>query len=110
LTPFERYVASGATQTTNSSECARREILSTIHMAKQSTDSPSAIRAAAENADAAWRRDELAFAWRRAQDDAAGAYRAWCETPGVAAYAAYRAAQDRADQAQDVLAANVLAR
>jgi hypothetical protein len=56
-------------------------------MAKQSTINP------------------LAFTWRRAQDDAVAAYRAWSETPCAAAYAAYRAAQDRADQAQDVLAA-----
>ena len=78
-------------------------------MAKQSTDNPSGIRAAPENAAAAWVRDEMAFAWRCAQDDAVAAYRAWCEAPGVVAYAAYRAAQDRADQAQDVLAASVLA-
>jgi hypothetical protein len=33
-----------------------------------------------------------------------GAYEAWRESPSRTAYAVYRAAQDRADQAQDVLA------
>jgi len=51
-----------------------------------------------------WLRDEFAFAWRSAQDEAVRAYRVWCASPGRTAYAAYRAAQDRADQAQDVLA------
>jgi hypothetical protein len=49
--------------------------------------------------------DELAFAWRTAQDDAAAAYDAWSARPGPDTYAAYRAAQDRADTAQDTLAA-----
>ena len=43
----------------------------------------------------------------RAVDDAVDAYRAWHESPGPTAYAVYRAAQDRADQAQDVLADTV---
>jgi hypothetical protein len=44
-------------------------------------------------------------AWRDAHEDAAAAYGAWRleRTPG--AYAAYRAAQDREDAAQDALAA-----
>jgi hypothetical protein len=66
------------------------------------------VLALAEGADRAWFRDELAFAWRIAQDEAAAAYRAWCKPPGPAGYAVYRAAQDRADQAQDVIAANSL--
>ena len=56
-------------------------------------------------ADRLWFRDELAYARRTAQDEAVAAYEAWRESPGLVAYAAYRAAQDRADQAQDVLAA-----
>jgi hypothetical protein len=40
--------------------------------------------------------------WRDAEDDAASALRVWQTTPGRAAYAAYRAAQDRADAAQDL--------
>jgi hypothetical protein len=48
--------------------------------------------------------DELAYAWRSAQDEAVVAYQRWCESPGPSEYTAYRAAQDRADQAQDVLA------
>jgi hypothetical protein len=66
------------------------------------------VLALAEGADRAWFRHELAFAWRVAQDEAAAAYRGWCEAPGPAAYAVYRAAQDRADQAQDAIAANSL--
>jgi hypothetical protein len=61
----------------------------------------------AEAADALWFRDELAYAWRAAQDDAIAAYQAWQESPGRTAYAVYCAAQDRADQAQHVLAAAV---
>jgi hypothetical protein len=46
-----------------------------------------------------------AEAWRDARDEAARAWRAWRAAPGDAlAYAAYRAAQDREDAAQDVLA------
>jgi hypothetical protein len=62
------------------------------------------IQAAAE-ADAAWLRDELAYAWRTAQEEAVLAYEAWLASPDRTAYIVYRAAQDRADQAQDVLAA-----
>jgi hypothetical protein len=45
-----------------------------------------------------------AEAWRDAHDDAAAALRVWRASPGDAAYAAYRAAQDREDAAQDALA------
>jgi hypothetical protein len=47
---------------------------------------------------------EPAWAWRDAQVEAARAYAAWCRAPGADGYAAYRAAQDRADAAQDALA------
>jgi hypothetical protein len=67
---------------------------------------PVNVLALAEE-DALWFRDELAFAWRTAQDEAVAAYSAWCESPGRTAYAVYRAAQDRADQAQQVLADTV---
>jgi hypothetical protein len=43
-------------------------------------------------------------AWRDAHEDAAAAYRAWLRAPTPAAYAVYRAAQDREDAAQDALA------
>jgi hypothetical protein len=44
-------------------------------------------------------------AWRDAAEEAADALRAWRAAPGNAAgYAAYRAAQDREDAAQDALA------
>ena len=68
-------------------------------------DTRDDLRIAALEADAAWLRDELALSWREAQDEAVALYREWCESPGASAYARYRAAQDRADQAQDVLAA-----
>ena len=44
-------------------------------------------------------------AWRDAAEEAAAAFAHWCTRPGdVAAYAAYRAAQDREDAAQDAVA------
>ena len=58
----------------------------------------------AAEADARWFRDELAYGWRTAQDEAVAAYEAWRATPGRTAHAVYSAAQDRADHAQDVLA------
>lgn len=67
-------------------------------------DPSTDIVAIVAEADALWFRDELVYAWRAAQDDAVSAYRAWCESRGRTAYAVYRAAQDRADQAQSVLA------
>jgi hypothetical protein len=46
-----------------------------------------------------------AEAWREAHDEAARAWLDWRAAPGDAtAYAAYRAAQDREDAAQDALA------
>lgn len=45
-----------------------------------------------------------ADAWREARDEAAEAYGAWRASRTRAAYAAYRAAQDREDAAQDALA------
>ena len=50
-----------------------------------------------------WMFEELAAAWRAAQDEAILAYELWGELPGRDAYAVYRAAQDRADEAQDAL-------
>jgi hypothetical protein len=70
-------------------------------MSKQ--DRAASILVVAAEADAAWFADELTYAWRSAQDEAVSAYRGWCESPGPSEYAVYRAAQDRADQAQDVL-------
>jgi hypothetical protein len=43
-------------------------------------------------------------AWEEARDDALDAYRLWRTTACHEAYSVYRAAQDRADAAQDVLA------
>jgi hypothetical protein len=50
-------------------------------------------------------RDELFTIWSVARAEANVAYEAWCSSPGRAAYSAYRAAEDRADAAQDALAA-----
>jgi hypothetical protein len=44
-------------------------------------------------------------AWRDAHDEAAAAYLAWRARRTRESYAAYRAAQDREDAAQDILAA-----
>jgi hypothetical protein len=44
-------------------------------------------------------------AWRDAREDAADAYRVWRQRRDVTSYAAYRAAQDREDAAQDALTA-----
>ena len=44
-------------------------------------------------------------AWREANDDAVDAYRCWRAGGTRTGYAAYRAAQDRADAAQDAFAA-----
>ena len=41
--------------------------------------------------------------WRDAAEEAASALAQWRATPGEAAYATYRAAQDREDAAQDAL-------
>jgi hypothetical protein len=44
-------------------------------------------------------------AWKDARDDARIAYSAWQRMQNADAYAAYRAAQDREDAAQDALSA-----
>jgi hypothetical protein len=49
-------------------------------------------------------------AWRDARDESLAAYRAWRAAPTVEAYAAYRAAQDREDAAQDTLAQTQMSR
>jgi hypothetical protein len=48
--------------------------------------------------------DELSFVRREAQAEADEAYLDWMGDPSGEAYAVYRAAQDRADAAQDDLA------
>jgi hypothetical protein len=45
-----------------------------------------------------------ADAWRDAREDASEAYLVWRMRRDVTSYAAYRAAQDREDAAQDTLA------
>jgi hypothetical protein len=47
--------------------------------------------------------DEVTQVWRQAHAQARLAYEHWCISPGPAAYARYRAAQDQADSAQDEL-------
>jgi hypothetical protein len=41
--------------------------------------------------------------WSAARAEANIAYDAWCRSPGREAYAVYRAAEDRADAAEDAL-------
>jgi hypothetical protein len=48
-------------------------------------------------------RDELFTLWSAARAEANLAYHAWCELPGCDAYAVYRAAEDRADAAEQAL-------
>jgi hypothetical protein len=48
-------------------------------------------------------------AWRDAHEDACAAYGAWRSERTPLAYAAYRAAQDREDAAQDALVASASA-
>jgi hypothetical protein len=54
--------------------------------------------------------EDHAWRWREAQALARMAYEAWREQGGATAYAAYRDAQDRADEAQDALAWRVQSR
>jgi hypothetical protein len=56
------------------------------------------------NRTQAWMFYELQYVRREAQAEAELAYAAWSELAGRDGYAVYRAAQDRADAAQDQLA------
>jgi hypothetical protein len=49
--------------------------------------------------------EELFAMWEGARHDASDAWHCWREDGGSIAYAVYRAAEDRADAAQDALAA-----
>jgi hypothetical protein len=48
--------------------------------------------------------DELIVLWSAARAEANLAYDDWCAHPGADAYAVYRAAEDRADAAEERLA------
>ena len=50
------------------------------------------------------RHDELFTIWSAARAEANLAYEAWCDVPGADAYSVYRAAEDRADAAEQALA------
>jgi hypothetical protein len=63
-----------------------------------------------EELPAAWFFRVLSYGRELAQLEATLAYEEWRRQPGPAAYAAYRAAQDQADAAQDALARSALAR
>jgi hypothetical protein len=47
--------------------------------------------------------DEVFVVWSAARAEANLAYDAWCASPGLGAYAVYRAAEDRADAAEAAL-------
>jgi hypothetical protein len=49
--------------------------------------------------------DERFAIWSAARAEANLAYADWCAEPGARAYAVYRAAEDRADAAEDALLA-----
>jgi hypothetical protein len=48
--------------------------------------------------------DEFFTIWSAARAEANLAYEAWCEMPGAESYSVYRAAEDRADAAEQALA------
>jgi hypothetical protein len=50
-----------------------------------------------------WVREEVRLAWREARLEASLAYSHWCRMRDRTTYSIYRAAQDRADAAQDAL-------
>jgi hypothetical protein len=50
-----------------------------------------------------WTLDDPLWLWRQSQAHARLAYEHWRRERGATAYAVYRAAQDRADSAQDAL-------
>ena len=58
---------------------------------------------------ATWFFRVLSYGRELAQLEATLAYEEWRRQPGPAAYAAFRAAQDQADAAQDALAQSALA-
>jgi hypothetical protein len=47
--------------------------------------------------------DELFTIWSAARAESNLAYAAWCDAPGGDAFAVYRAAEDRADAAEQAL-------
>ena len=49
--------------------------------------------------------DELYTLWSAARAEANLAYEAWCSVPGSDGYVVYRAAEDRADAAEQTLIA-----
>jgi hypothetical protein len=49
-------------------------------------------------------------AWSDARDEALQAYARWLSAPAAESYVVYRAAQDRADAAQDTLAQRQMSR
>jgi hypothetical protein len=59
---------------------------------------------------ATWVFRVLSYGRELAQLEATLAYEEWQRRPGAEAYAAFRAAQDQADAAQDALARSALAR
>ena len=58
---------------------------------------------------AAQRHAEQFVIWSAARAEANLAYQAWCDFRDAAAYAVYRAAEDRADAAEQALAAAAVA-
>jgi hypothetical protein len=53
-------------------------------------------------------RDELFALWSAARAEANLAYEAWCAEPGADTYVVYRAAEDRADAAEEAIAGRLL--
>ena len=68
----------------------------------QVPDTRELVLRRAAHQDPTW--NALYGAWNDAHEEAESAYRDWRHGGGAPAYAAYRAAQDREDAAQDALA------
>src|SRR5258707_8708766 len=56
-----------------------------------------------EEGGSLWVSEELRLGWREARLEASLAHSHWCRVRDRTAYSIYRAAQDRADAAQDAL-------
>lgn len=72
---------------------------------KQLSETAFAVDAGGGPVTLASRVDVLAVRWAAAAAEARAAYELWCGDPSAEGYSLYRAAADRADAAQDALAA-----
>jgi hypothetical protein len=76
-----------------------------VHELKALLDQVSDTRELVLRREPAW--NALYDVWSEAHVEAEDAYRRWARSRAAADYAAYRAAQDREDAAQDALAEGI---